>query len=117
MSRGRLSCVTSHGTLTLAFALSCQAAPPAHSPAASAANVQAPVMNSPASPPLISHTFEEDVAFLSQHGPLKVLSGPTGGGLPAPGPYKARGVESAGGGGGRGAGGVESRFFGRWKRG
>jgi len=68
-------------------------------------------MNSPASPPLISHTFEEDVAFLSQHGPLKVLSGPTGGRIAVSGQYQARVMTSAVEAGSRSLGFINRAFI------
>ncbi len=51
-------------------------------------------MNHPA-PSVASHTFEEDVAFLSQHGALKVLTAPHGGRIAVSGQYQARVMTSA----------------------
>lgn len=57
-------------------------------------NAAKPNMPSPAAQPS-AKTFEEDVAFLSQHGPLKVLTSPSGGRIAVSGQYQARVMTSA----------------------
>lgn len=68
-------------------------------------------MNNPASPSLVSHTFEEDVAFLSQHGALKVLTGSNGGRIAISGQYQARVMTSAVKAGGRSLGFINRAFI------
>jgi hypothetical protein len=52
-------------------------------------------MNSAAPPAASSHSFEEDVAFLSRHGAVRVLAGPHGGRIAISGQYQARVMTSA----------------------
>ncbi|HET7541654.1 MAG TPA: DUF6786 family protein [Polyangiaceae bacterium] len=57
-------------------------------------NAAKPSMPSP-TPQSSSKTFEEDVAFLSKHAPLKVLTSPSGGRIAVSGQYQARVMTSA----------------------
>ncbi|MEI9942256.1 MAG: DUF6786 family protein [Pseudomonadota bacterium] len=65
----------------------------------------------PSAPPQVSaKTFEEDVAFLSQHGPIKVLSSANGGRIAVSAQYQARVMTSAVG-AGKGSLGFINRQF------
>ena len=85
------------------FALACQ------SPTAPS-NAAKPTMPSP-SPPPSSKTFEEDVAFLSQHAPVKVLSAASGGRIAVSGQYQARIMTSAVGAGKASLGFINRQFI------
>ncbi len=88
-----------------ALALSCR------SPAAPS-NAAKPTMPSPtATPPLSARTFEEDVAFLSQHGPIKVLSSASGARIAVSSQYQARVMTSAVGPGKASLGFINRQFI------
>jgi len=63
------------------------------------------------SPPPSSKTFEEDVAFLSQHAPVKVLSAASGGRIAVSGQYQARIMTSAVGAGKASLGFINRQFI------
>ncbi|HKO47199.1 MAG TPA: DUF6786 family protein [Polyangiaceae bacterium] len=67
-------------------------------------------MTSP-TPPHSAKTFEEDVAFLSQHGQIKVLTGPNGGKIAVSGQYQARVMTSAVGAGKTSLGFINRQFI------
>jgi len=109
MSRGRFEHLAS--VATVALALGCQPSVPANSATAAAPSAKAPAMNSPAPPATASHTFEEDVAFLSQYGVLKVLTGSNGGRIAVSGQYQARVMTSAVKAGGQSLGFINRAFI------
>ncbi|MET0790775.1 MAG: DUF6786 family protein [Polyangiaceae bacterium] len=73
---------------TVALVAGCQAAAPASS-------AKVPAMNSPAPSAASSHRFEDDVAFLSRHAAVKVLTSNGGGRIAISGQYQARVMTSA----------------------
>ena len=72
----------------VALAASCQ-------PAAPKSSAEAPAMNSSSPPAAPGSRFEDDVAFLSQHGAVRVLHGSGGGRIAVSGNYQARVMTSA----------------------
>jgi len=62
-------------------------------------------------PPSSAKTFEEDVAFLSQHGPVKVLSSANGGRIAVSSQYQARVMTSAVGAGKTSLGFINRKFI------
>ena len=64
----------------------------------------------PMSPPA-ARTFEQDVAFLSQHAPVKVLISPSGGRIAVSGQYQARVMTSAVGAGKPSLGFINRQFI------
>src|SRR3954470_6431501 len=86
-----------------AVALACQSPAAPHHPAK-------PAMPSSASSPS-AKTFEEDVAFLSQHAPVKVLSSASGGGRAVSGQYQGRVMTSAVGAGKPSLGFINRNFI------
>lgn len=68
------------------------AAAPEPAPSPPAAGSAAPTA---VAPPKAMRLFSEDVEFLSQHGPIKVLESPSGGRIAVSGKYQARVMTSA----------------------
>lgn len=68
-------------------------------------------MNPPAPPAAPGHRFEDDVAFLSRHGALKVLTGVGGGRIAVSGQYQARVMTSALSAGGQSLGFINRAFI------
>lgn len=69
-------------------------------------------MPSPSPPPnTAQRTFEEDVAFLSGHAPVKVLSSASGGRIAVSGEYQARVMTSAVGAGKQSLGFINRQFI------
>ena len=101
------------GAVTLFGALSCRA-PAAHAPS----NAAKPIMPSPnPSPPSVQQTFEEDVAFLSAHAPVRVLTSPSGGRIAISAEYQARVMTSAVGAGKPSLGFINRHFIEAGQRG
>jgi hypothetical protein len=65
----------------------------------------------PAPQPGAARTFEEDVAFLQQHGTLEILSSESGGRVAVSGQYQARVMTSAVGATGRSLGFINRQFI------
>src|SRR5882724_11986464 len=82
---------------------------PAATPTASPAMSTPPPTPPPASPSPVS--FDEDLAFLSKYGPVKVLSSASGGRIAVSGQYQARVMTSAVGAGGRSLGFINRKFI------
>jgi len=88
-----------------ALVLCCQ------SPAAPS-NTAKPIMPTPTpTPQSTGKTFEEDVAFLSQYGPVKVLTSVDGGRIAVSGQYQARVMTSAVGAGKSSLGFINRQFI------
>jgi hypothetical protein len=69
-------------------------------------------MSTPAPPPSSSPvSFDEDLAFLSKYGAVKVLTGKNGGRIAVSGQYQARVMTSAVGAGGRSLGFINRKFI------
>ncbi|MEP7053398.1 MAG: DUF6786 family protein [Pseudomonadota bacterium] len=113
MSSGRFLCqpwaeVALGVAVASAFALGCTAPTPtlAASPAMSV--TPPPRVASQLGP---TRSFDEDVAFLEQHGTLEILSSETGGRVAVSGQYQARVMTSAVGAGGRSLGFINRQFI------
>ena len=59
----------------------------------------------------VAHTFEDDVAFLTRHAPLKVLTVPSGGRIAVSGAYQGRVMTSALGAGAQSLGFINRSFI------
>jgi hypothetical protein len=89
------------------------AAPPTASavPVASAAPVTGASASVLPSGPVTGATFDDDVAFLSRHGRVKVLSAPSGAKVAISSDYQARVMTSAVGPGGQSLGFINRKFI------
>src|SRR6187551_3332257 len=101
MAKRRLQCVRLF--CSMAIVLSCQ------SPVSPGNPVRPTMPSPPLSPP--AKTFEEDVAFLAQHGQIKVLSAENGGRIAVSSQYQARVMTSAVGAGKPSLGFINRRFI------
>ena len=68
-------------------------------------------MSTPAPPSSSPVSFDEDLAFLSKYGAVKVLSSANGGRIAVSGQYQARVMTSAVGAGGRSLGFINRKFI------